>query len=431
MKISKSQGVLVGVGVASLLGVTLAFNSLIGNNDSGYRQFVQTYMGSQKVVFEAGPYGQYGGFSVPYADVLTLDNTGQDGKCEYERGDGFKVQYADGGYGVICAQAQFPLPNDETIMKDMHKRYRSEEGVRLKLNEPTLRSIFTTTAKLYTSTEAYSTKSSELQQALKDQILNGSYLTEIETRKVESGVDEEGNIILQDKEFAIVLKEGAATQYGKNPFEEWGMAPTIQLQVTGFDFETNTITQINNRRDANNRALTAQDKAKAAYWEAQQAEAEGEKARVEEEYKQKRLAEEDIQKAEKAKKLALIEAEKLQEQAVLLEQAALARTAQAEQDLKAARFEAETIVTLADAEAYKIREKINAELPKLELRNQVEIAEKYSKAIASMNVPENLTILGGSGVEGNTSLTDTFLQLGVVEKIENKNKTNKLSKETK
>lgn len=77
----------------------------------------------------------------------------------------------------------------------------------------------------------------------------------------------------------------------------------------------------------------------------------------------------------------------------------------------------------------KKAEMIKAELPRLELQNAVEIAERYAKAIANMNVPENLTILGGSGEGGGAeALPETFMQLSILDKLDAKTQVKKTEK---
>lgn len=418
---NKTIGTVIALGVASVVGFGLAYNSMFGHNDSGKRQFVQTWSGNEKVEFDPGPYWQGNGTSTSYNDVLTLNNSAgsnqETGSCDYEQGHGFPVQYSDGGKGVICVQAQFPLPTESDLMTALHKRFRGEGGVRAKLMDATLRSLFTNTAKLYTSPEAYSTKSTDIQDAINDQVINGSYKTEIETRKVASGVDKEGNTIYQDKQFAVISKSG--DKYGTNPLAEFGMNSSVKVQIIGFDFEPDTIKQIGDRRDAANRAQTAQDAAKAAYWETEKEKADGEKQRVIEEFKQKRLAEIDIQKAEKAKRLALIEAAKQKEEAVLLEEAAVARTAQAKQDAIAAKHEAEKITTLAKAEANKldIMQKAGERFKKIDA--EVTMNRDMSNAIQNMNVPQTMIVGGSSDSKGATEMQQ-LLQLQVLDKLRTK-----------
>lgn len=414
---SKKVGIISGLGIAAIAGLTLTYSSIVGHNDSGYRQFVQTYTGSTKVEFTAGPFTKWFGFSEPYKDVITFDATNPDGRCEFERGDGFKVQYGDGGWGVICGQIQFPLTNDEATMKAMHKRYRSEEGIRTKLIDRNLRGIMTTTAELFTSTEAYSTKRSQIGQYINEQILNGSFNTTTEEREITVGFDEStGKDIMQKKLFSVIVPEG--DKYSDNPLEEWGMNTGVKFTVTGFDFEEKTITQIGLRRDANNRAETAQDQAKAAYWETKRAEAEGEKQRVEAEYREKVKAETAIQQAERDKQLAIIEAKKQEEQAVLLTKAAIAATEQKKQEVLQAQQEAVKVKTLADAEAYALKEKQKAGELKLKLDAMVAMNADNARAQAERAVPQTVIYSGDTGNLGSGDDVNRILDTQLIKNLE-------------
>lgn len=414
---NKGLGVIVGLAIVCITALAVGYNSLVGHNDSGQRQFIQTYMGKESIEYSPGPFALWFGTSVSYNDVLTLNNS--NGECSYAKGNGFPVQYSDGGKGVICVQAQFPLPTDPETMLALHKRFRSEEGVRSKLMDATLRSLFTNTAKLYTSPEAYSTKSTDIQEDINEQIINGGFLTEIEVRKVASGVDKNGNTIYQDKDFAVKAK--GEHKYSKNPLSEFNMNTAVKVQILGFDFEQKTIDQIGERRDAANRAQTAQDAAKAAYWETEKEKADGEKQRVIEEFKQKKIAEGEIQQAEKVKRLALIRADQSKEEAEKLEGAAVAATAQKTEELKQAKIQAEITITTANAEAYAIEKKLQADLPRLKLQTQREIEIAWAKAVSNMKVPTTL-MNSGSGDKSSSEMQQ-LLQLQVLDKLKTQGAT--------
>lgn len=390
-----------GIAVAAVAGLAVTYNSLVGYNESGERRFVQEYFGDEKVVFKPGPFGLYGGKDEPYGNVLTLNNTGKDGKCEYERGDGFKVQYADGGYGSICVQAQFPLPEDEPTMIAMHKRYYSQAGIGNKLILPTLQSMYTTTAKLYTSTEAYSTKSAEIQNDSKFQVLNGQYVTKIEPRQIEAGVDDKGQVIYQTKDVAVKLEEGGVPQTSSNPFDEWGLSQTISIQITGFDFEKKTIDQIGLRRDATNRAETAQANAKAAYWETEQKKADGERNRVEKEFEEKTKAEVEIQEAEKQKRLTLIAATRKKEEAIELAAAAIEKLKQKKADVKTAEQTAKEMEILSKAEAEKINRLQQAGELFKRIDAEIVMNAANAEALKERKVPSTVYITTGESGKGN------------------------------
>lgn len=402
---------LTGIVGASIFAAILLFTSLVGINDSGKRQFVQTVTGSTKVVLTEGPYALWFGNNFEYNDFLTYDFTGPNGRCEYENGDGLKVQYQDGGYGVICGQVRFPLPDDVEMMKEIHRAYRSEEGVRNKLVDKTLRDISTIIASLITSTEAYTTKRPEVQRMFEDQLRNGTYLTTVETRDVVIAMDDDGVAEVQEQDFPIILVENGVVQKNKSKLADLGIN-NVEISVTGFDFEDKTLSQIADRRDATNRAMTAKDKAKAAYWEKEQTEAEGEKNVAEAKYKELTLAQTKIQQSQRDKTLAIIEAEKQKEQAIELTLAAKEEEKKQIALALAAVAEARKIKVLADAESYKLRETQKGGELKLRLDNELAIAQAYAHAMSTMKSPETL-ILGGS--DGTTGSVETLVQFKAIE----------------
>ena len=47
--------------------------------------------------------------------------------------EGIPVRYQDGGTGTIYGKARFNLPQDEKTMLELHKAFRTNKGVALKL----------------------------------------------------------------------------------------------------------------------------------------------------------------------------------------------------------------------------------------------------------------------------------------------------------
>lgn len=411
---SNAAKVTWGLIAAGVILLVFLFNSLFGINNSGQRQFVQTVTGTTKVVFKEGPYAKWLGTNHEYSDYLTYDFTGPNGRCEFEQNDGIKVQYQDGGYGVICGQIRFPLPTDPQSMIDLHKAYRSEEGVRVKLVDKTTRDISTITASLITSTEAYTTKRAEVQRLFQEQFRKGTLKTDTEIRKVVIAVDEKGKEEVQDQEVPVVMTKDGQPQYNKNKLEQYGIN-NVDVNITGFDFEDKTLAQISARRDATNRAMTAKDLAKAAYWEKEQKEAEGEKAVAEAKYREMEKAQVEIQAAERDKELAIIEATKQKEQAIELTDAAEEEEKRQRALAKAAVEESKKIKTLADAEAYRLREVQEAGELKLRLDNELAIAKAYADGMKGMQVPSTMIVGAGSAGSKGASEMETLLQFQVLE----------------
>lgn len=404
----------LGVVLAAVLAIVLLFNSLVGINNSGERQFVQTISGSTKIVFSEGPYGLWLGNNETYKDYLTYDFTGPKGRCEYENGDGLKVQYQDGGWGVVCGQVRVPLPSSSEDMMKIHKQYRSETSFRNKMIDKTTRRIAQLTSGLMTSAEAYSTKRAEFNVMVKDQFNNGAYETETETISMTISVDEKGVEETQERDVAIIKVVEGVTKYNENPLDSLNIVG-VEVDITNFDFEQKTIDQIGARRDAQNRTITAKDEAKAAFFEKKKAIAEGEKNVAVAEARENVIAQKQIVAAERDKTLALIKAELKTAEALEMTAAAKEQTKREAELAKAAKHTAARTVTLAKAEAYKRKSAIEADNGfKLQLANDLARTEAISRGISNMKMPEVMIIGGGSGGASDSELKQ-LLQFQVVE----------------
>lgn len=427
MKMNK--GVIAGLvlGVVGLVTTIVSYDLMMGYNEAGQRHFVQTFFGDQKTVTEGGPFWYGNGTKEPYMNSIRTIKTPEGRACDYEQKDGFIVQFGDGGKGSICAQLDSVLPFGDTFV-NLHNKYRSEAGVRAKLLDPNFRALFTTTAELFTSTEAYETKRSQIAAALQDQLKNGAYVTTTEARKIVVGINKDGTTATQTKDFSVIKyssydKDGNPTGsplYQENPFAEWDMND-IQVTVTGYDFEPKTMAQIQDRRDAANRGETAQANAKAAYWEGEQAKADGETKRI----KAQALAEiknaPAIADAKRDAELAVIEATKLKDKATELEAAAVARTGQATQDALAAIEEAKAIKILAEAEAYKLDKMQAAGQLFKQIEADVQKNKDIALAIGQMKVPATMIVGSGNTGDGSTEM-QKLLQLQVLKSVKDMDK---------
>ncbi len=431
---SKKLAITAGIVAASALTVAIGYSSVMGYNEATERHVAVTYYGNTKEVNTAGPFYYGNGMYESYKNSLRTVRTPQGRACDYEQQDGFIVQYGDGGKGSICAQLDTPTPtgssgdkdaegNDIGMLTKLHLKYYTETGVRNKLLDPEFRSLFTKTAELFTSTEAYETKRSQIAAALQDQLRNGAYVTIVKDREIVVGVNDDGTELTQTKGFSMIKyssydKKGNPTGtplYQPNVFEAWDMT-NIQVTVTGYDFEAKTMTQIADRRDAANRGQTAQANAKAAYWEGEQAKADGETKRI------KAQAAAEIQNAPKIADanrdaaLAIIEATKQKDKAKELEKAAIARTGQKTQEALAAVQEAKVITTLAKAEAYKLDTMQAAGKLFKEIDAQVAMNADIAQALGVMNVPSTMIIGGNDSKDGSNEM-QKLLQLQVLKSV--------------
>lgn len=390
---------LIVSGILGIIGLTvLGMN--IGINDAGQRTVVQYPDGEMSVKFEPGIYFPFFGKVTKYNDYLTYDFSASDNACQFEQNDGVRVRYQDGGQGSVCGMVNIQLPTDDKTMIEMHKRFRSEEGVRNKLLNQIVPKSLNLTAALMSSEEAYATKRSEYIRMAREQTVKGAYETKLVKKEVIVGIDEDGKNETQLKEVPeIVLEKGLPITLGSD-LDKYGMT-VYQFDLKAWDFEPRTINQIQTKRAAEMAIVTSKANAKKAYWEEQQVRAEGEKRVAEAEYKAKVEAERLIQEAERDKQLALIEATKQKERAIELTQAAKEATEQKRQEALQAEQEAKVITTLADAEAYKLREVQKGGILKMKIDAMVKMNEQNADAQARRAVPATVIYTGAEGNLGS------------------------------
>lgn len=418
MTSSKSVKGMIFGGVLGVIGlVTVVMN--VGINDAGYRTVVQYPGGAMDVRFDPGVYFPFFGKTTVYPDYLSKDfSAGSDNVCSFAQGDGVRVRYQDGGEGVVCGMVNVQLPTDEKTMIAFHKRFRSEQGARDRLLNQEFPKVLNLTAGLLKSEEAYATKRSEFISDANYQARNGLYVTKLISEEVQVGVDEKGKPEYQTIDIPkVVIGDDGSPKTQDSVLDRWGLSLT-QFDLKAWDFEPKTLQQISDKRAAEMAIITAKANANKAYYAEQQVIAEGKRAVAEMTYKTKTAAAKQLEEAERDKRLAVIQAEKEKERAQELTLAAQERTEQKRQEALAAIEEAKVITTLANAEAYKIREIQKAGLTYRSIEAQEKMNKDMSDAIRNMNVPSTVTILGGGSSEGGSDdAMKALLQLGVMDKL--------------
>ncbi len=421
-----NKGLIAGLALVAVtvVGGLVGYGSMMGHNEAGQRHFVQTFFGDQKTVTKGGPFWYGNGTKEPYMNSLRTIKTPTGRACDYEQNDGFIVQYGDGGKGSICAQLDSVLPHGDTFVK-LHNKYRSETGVRAKLLDPNFRALFTTTAELFTSTEAYQTKRSQIAAALQDQLKNGPYVTMVEEREITVGVNKDGTPDTQTMGFSVIkLAKDGSKLYQTNPFAKWDMTD-VQVTVTGYDFEPKTMTQIADRRDATNRGETAQANAKAAFWEGEREKATGETKRIKAQAATEIQNAPAIANAKRDAELVVINAKKRADEAKELTIAAEERFKQKEAEALAAIEEAKVITTLAKAEAYKLDTMQSAGKLFKQIEADVEMNGQIADAIGRMNVPATMIVGGAGDSKDGSNEMQKLLQLQVLKSVKEMGNTTK------
>ena len=397
------MGVIAVMVIAGLVITTTA----VSVNDNGYRTVVQYPNGTTFVKFEPGWYLTFWGKETVYEDALTFDFI-----------EGLEVRYQDGGKGTVEGVARFTLPTDEATMLDLHKQFRSSQGIRNKILNSTVQEALNLSAGLMTSEEAYAEKRSMFGDLAKAQVTDGKFRTRIVQREITlaDGTVQKTNVP------EVLLDDAGLTLHYDSDLKRYGII-TASFQVKEWNFEKKTLDFINEKRDANMAIITAQAATKKAEQQRLQVIADGKRkvaaAQYEEEQKKIRAEVE----AERIKSVALIEASRETAKAKELTLAAKEETERQRQLALAAEQQAKAIIEIADAEAHARRVKIEADDGfKARLENDLAKTQVIAEALKAMNVPSTMVVTGGSG--GTGGQMETLLQFKALELIDATNGKN-------
>ncbi|MCP3899183.1 MAG: hypothetical protein GY707_05665 [Desulfobacteraceae bacterium] len=375
------------LGVVSLIVVLMT----VGINDSGYRTFVQWPNGHTFVKFEPGWYIAGFGTTEVYPDVITFDYDKNDDQESSINQLGISVRYQDGGLGTIYGKDRFALPNDELTMMQLHKAFRSAEGVGTKLIKPVTEEATNLTAGLLTSEGAYAEQRGTFIQWSQQQIGNGKFKQRLESKLVKG---EDGKEVWK-KVPVIAMDEANQPIVLSSDLGAYGIV-LMGHQITDWNFEKKTLDQISTKRQATMAIITAKANAERAKQDAITAEEQGKANVMKAKYEQEVLKEKAIVVAEREKQVATIKA-------VQLVDVAFQQKLEAEQKkLAANEYKQEQILRGEGDGEYKrlVMEADGALQQKLTTYERV--SKLYASAIAQQKwVPE--IALGGSGTNGSAA----------------------------
>lgn len=399
------KAIIAGVSAIALL---VLFVTGSGINDSGCRTIIQYPTGTMVAKFEPGFYLTWFGKETVYNDVITFDfdKSKAEGESSLDQA-GVSVRYQDGGTGTIYGKARFQLPSDEASMLEIHKAFRTNDGVAYKLIKSVTEEGMNLTAGLMTSEDAYTEKRGTFIQWSKEQIESGKYVTESKQILTEEA---DGKKTIK---MIPVIKVGTDGRIEQVESDLKSYSITVSgYQIADWDFESKTLEQIAAKREATMAIITAIAKAEQAKQEALTTEAQGEADVMKAKYEVEVVKERAKVTAEQEKEVALIKAEKEKEEALVSKE-------KAQIELETASIEGEAIQVRADAEAYARKVVLEAD-GALEQKLQTEeaIQKVWAEAFAKRQVPMYVfgsnAGTGGMSVGSNTEVSD-YLKLMTVE----------------
>lgn len=324
------------------LAVAFITVGLFETNEAGYTTVKQSlFTGKVSIISEPGIFCQCLGSVTKYKEAGTFkfahhdEGPGEKAQARpkkekkdngFEVSEELEVRFNDGATGWISGMALFDLPKDKEKLSLIHQKFRSydkllEVGIVATINESV-----TLTAALMNSGESYTTKRAIFTEWAREQLENGTYVTE-EVEKEEK--DPITGDVIKNNVVRIKMAEGNKVR-NENPLERYGIR-FKQFQITDIRYESETENIIRAKREALQQTIAAKIGAERAIQERLAAEELGKKNVKIAEYEAMVSKKKAEVEAEEEKAVAVIAAQKKAEVASI----------EKEQSLRAAKKKVE------------------------------------------------------------------------------------------
>lgn len=417
----------------SLVGVMIiaSLSSLIGTGmfyaEPGYIYHVRTVTGSEVVISEPGyklyPFGRYNAWkramtvqaASGMADKLSAEKDGTDTSAAMPP---MNIMYLDQVDANAEATVRFSIPTDEESFLVLAHEYRTPENLLRTALIPAFKETLQATASLMSAEDYYSGGRTEFNTEFENQMTNGVYIVKREevqvalTRVATSSAN--ASLGTEQQEYGDELK----TEFIVKKLLDDNGQPRRKIQKFGNYNVTVVDARVTDMRPNKKfvermqlKQKASADRAIAREQRIQEEEqrllaiAKGEREVAERQAQAKVVQIQRTTEAQTEKQLAITKAEKLKAQALIEKETA-------EVNLEKAKIEAQTVRTLADAEAYKKREILradNALAQKLEA--EIEIQKLWAQAYAKRAVPTNVFGSGGDTPVGGDGEVRAFMQM--------------------
>ncbi|MGH1374145.1 MAG: SPFH domain-containing protein [Cellvibrionaceae bacterium] len=416
---------------AQLLLVVSLLVGLMGNSifyaEPGYIYHVRTVLGSEQVVSDPGykfyPFGRYNSWKRAMT-VQSANGLSDSVNAEKEVGGSsaglppLNIMFLDQVDADAEATARFSIPSDEEQFLRLAHEYRSPENLLRTALIPAFKETLQASASLMSAEEYYSGGRTEFNSGFEHQMTAGIYIVRrVEVaRKSMRRTKSTANASLGEKqedygdetkvtfEVQKVLDDSGQPRRKLQKFVDFGIT-VVEARVTDMRPNKKFVERMQLKQKASADRAIAREQRVQEEEQRLLAIARGEREVAERQAQSKVIQIERTTEAETEKQLAITSAQKFRDQAQIEKE-----TAQIQYEK--AKIEAETLRTLAEAEAYKkqvILEADNALAQKLEA--EVEIQKLWADAYAKRAVPTNVFGAGGSTPVGADGEAKAFMQL--------------------
>jgi len=379
--------------------------------EPGYIYHVRDIFGTERVVSKTGWFFAGWRDPIPWKREVTIayDHSKTDGDTAGAPSSQllpYTITMADNVKGTVTAVVRFRVPDDIEQFLEIAHRYRSPGRLVSTALKPSVEQAFDATASLVTAEGYFTSERNQFKQKFRQIMQKGIPATRRTQKRIPvagsdvgaTGTNLPGAGKTGDTTRLVYVLEEIKDKDGvvirtRHNFQLSGINVADAI-LTQFDADDEFEERIQERRDAAAKRAIAREKRLEEEEQRLYEVARGQKEIAIEHAKVKKDQIARETKAETDKKLAVISAEKLLRQAEIDKQTA-------EIALEKARIDAQSIKTLADANAYerqKLLEADGALKPKLDAF--IEVNKEWASAYSNRRTP---SIVFGSG--GESSLT--------------------------
>jgi hypothetical protein len=406
-------------------GLLVNLGGVFNYNDAGFCQHIRTIAGTESATCKTGWYVVGYGKSNAWPWAITIAHTSSSNAEGSEINPPYRVRMADNWTGDVTQTTRFEIPQDEDQFLGMVRKLRTPERLITSTLRPAVVASLDSVANLYTMEQYYAGGArDQFKNEYKDAIEKGRAVvkqvtTDDRTRmpnvsKASSSEDdfvadmsEIGDLTSRRVSMEKVLDSSMNEIRQRHDYMDYGIIVGSAI-LESLDPDNKFEEQIQARKDAASRRIVAQEQRKEQEEQRLLAIQTGQTQIAK---RQSDAQVEQIEKttnAETAKKLALITADRIKEEATIQKQTAAI-------NLERARIDAQAVQVAADAQAYEKRvilEADNALAQKLEA--EISIQKVWAEAFAKRQVPVN--VFGASSGPGGTPTgsdgeTKAFMQL--------------------
>ena len=399
----------------------------ISYNDAGYCTHAQTIFGTEESSCTTGWFYTGWGRTTAWPHYITIANT-TDPNAEGSAVSGpYPVRLSDNWNGDVTQTTRFAIPQDDVQFLTMHRTFRTPERLISTTLKPAVTSSLDSVSNLFSMEEYYvGGKRDQYKTEFRNAVVKGRpQVKQVIVNKDGSAIV--ANASASDSEAAqdtstvgnlssrrvvmekLVNSDGSVIRE-THGYMQYGISvPSAILE--NLDPDNTFEQQIQDRKDAASRRIIAQEQRKEQEEQRLLAIQTGETNIAKRQADAKVIQIQQTTEAETTKKLALIAAERIMEEAEIAKQTS-------EIKLEQARIDAEAVQVTADATAYEKQVILEADGALQQKLDAWTTSQKYwANAAARINVPQ--TVFAGSGDGGNAGnalgTVDSFMQLMTVQ----------------